>query len=416
MENILTNIDIDNFDFSKLSLTSPTGIQGGSYFTRILNNGNPLYVQCPSCKTKQGIVNSGRKIYSDILLTKENASFINWIEKLESHCQELILDKSEDWFENQLDLNDIEESFISPLKLYKSGSMYILKCSLDKSSQSLNKPSCIVYNENNESISIDDINNETSIIPLIHVNGIKFSTKNFQIEIIIRQIMKLNSIDTTPEMLIKKPNAINNLEENTLEEVKEISDLKNEILDENNFEKSINNSNEVQEQQTELNVQPPQDVVQEPEVQEPKVEEPEVQEDGVQESETQAIEENNNEKDINTELESEEKNINEDTDIEGEFNDNDSEVLSDLEEVDVNITDDEKFHLKDKSDVYYKIYKIARDKIKDTQKKDLISFFENKQINTKKILDDLYESDEDYLLESEDEYKSDNSSVSSKEL
>ena len=84
--------------------------------------------------------------------------------------------------------------------------------------------------------------------------------------------------------------------------------------------------------------------------------------------------------------------------------------------MDVNITDDEKFHLKDKSDVYYKIYKIARDKIKDTQKKDLISFFENKQINTKKILDDLYESDEDYLLESEDEYESDNSSVSSKEL
>jgi len=406
MENILTNIDIDNFDFSKLSLTSPTGIQGGSYFTRILNNGNPLYVQCPSCKTKQGIVNSGRKIYSDILLTKENAPFINWIEKLESHCQQLILDKSEDWFENQLDLNDIEESFISPLKLYKSGSMYILKCSLDKSSQTLNKPSCIVYNENNESISIEDINNEISIIPLIHINGIKFSTKNFQIEIIIRQIMKLNSIDTTPEMLIKKPNAINNLEENTLEEVKEISDLKNEILDENNFEKSINNSNEVEEQQTELKVQPPQDVVQEDAVQEDALHEDGAQEDG----------ENNDEKDVNTELENEEKNINEDTDIEGEFNDNDSEVLSDLEEVDVNITDDEKFHLKDKSDVYYKIYKIARDKIKDTQKKDLISFFENKQINTKKILDDLYESDEDYLLESEDEYESDNSSVSSKEL
>ena len=411
MENILTNIDIDNFDFSKLSLTSPTGIQGGSYFTRILNNGNPLYVQCPSCKTKQGIVNSGRKIYSDILLTKENAPFINWIEKLESHCQQLILDKSEDWFENQLDLNDIEESFISPLKLYKSGSMYILKCSLDKSSQTLNKPSCIVYNENNESISIEDINNEISIIPLIHINGIKFSTKNFQIEIIIRQIMKLNSIDTTPEMLIKKPNAINNLEENTLEEVKEISDLKNEILDENNFEKSINNSNEVEEQQTELKVQPPQDVVQEDAVQEDALHEDALHEDGAQEDG-----ENNDEKDVNTELENEEKNINEDTDIEGEFNDNDSEVLSDLEEVDVNITDDEKFHLKDKSDVYYKIYKIARDKIKDTQKKDLISFFENKQINTKKILDDLYESDEDYLLESEDEYESDNSSVSSKEL
>ena len=44
------------------------------------------------------------------------------------------------------------------------------------------------------------------------------------------------------------------------------------------------------------------------------------------------------------------------------------------EEVDVNITDDEKFHLKDKSDVYYKIYKIARDKIKDTQKNDFYGY------------------------------------------
>ena len=67
MDNILT--DTENFDFSNLSLTSPSGIQGGSYFTRILNDGNPLYVQCPSCKTKQGIVNSGRKIYSDVVLT-----------------------------------------------------------------------------------------------------------------------------------------------------------------------------------------------------------------------------------------------------------------------------------------------------------------------------------------------------------
>ena len=30
----------DNFDFSKLSLAQPIGIQGGAYFTKILNNNN----------------------------------------------------------------------------------------------------------------------------------------------------------------------------------------------------------------------------------------------------------------------------------------------------------------------------------------------------------------------------------------
>ena len=377
MDNILT--DTENFDFSNLSLTSPSGIQGGSYFTRILNDGNPLYVQCPSCKTKQGIVNSGRKIYSDVVLTKDNTPFIEWIEKLESICQKLILDKSDDWFENSLDLNDIEESFISPLKLYKSGTMYILKCSLDKSPQGLNKPACVVYDENNESISVDEINNETSIIPLIHFNGIKFTNKNFQIEIIIRQIMKLNDINNTPEQLIKKPTGVNTLEE--------IKDLENKVLDETpkvdeptNVDKQVDADEDANVEETEENVEEPEENVEETE-------------ENVEETE---------ENDKNS--------------IELESNGGESDYLSDLEEIDVNVTDNEKFHLKDKSDVYYKIYKMTRDKIKDMQKNELTVFFENKKINTNNILDDLYESDDDYLLESDEENGSESSSVSSKEL
>ena len=395
MDNILT--ETENFDFSNLSLTSPTGIQGGSYFTRILNSGNPLYVQCPSCKTKQGIVNSGRKIYSDVLLTKDNGPFIEWIENLESHCQKLILDKSDDWFENSLDLNDIEESFISPLKLYKSGSMYILKCSLDKSPQGLNKPACVVYDENNESISIDEINNETSIIPLIHFNGIKFTNKNFQIEIIMRQVMKLNNINNTPEQLIKKPTGVNTLEE--------IKDLENKVLDE---ERDV--------VATEV-IEPPAETEATAEVEAPAETDATAEVEAPVEVEAPADAEVLAEGDESTEVERpDEVEAPEDDNIELESNGDESDYLSDLEEIDVNVTDDEKFHLKDKSDVYYKIYKMTRDKIKDMQKNELTIFFENKQINTNNILDDLYESDDDYLLESDEENGSDASSVSSNEL
>ena len=57
----------DLFDFSNLSLSQPNGLQGGSYFTKLLFNNEPLYIQSPKCLTKQGIVYSNKKIYCDLI-------------------------------------------------------------------------------------------------------------------------------------------------------------------------------------------------------------------------------------------------------------------------------------------------------------------------------------------------------------
>ena len=42
MDNIIE--PNDTFDFSKLSLAHPSGIQGGAYFTNIEYNKKPLYI------------------------------------------------------------------------------------------------------------------------------------------------------------------------------------------------------------------------------------------------------------------------------------------------------------------------------------------------------------------------------------
>ena len=49
------------FDFSGLSLSHPTGIQGGAYFTKIENNNKPLYIQTLKSVTRQGFVKTGKK-------------------------------------------------------------------------------------------------------------------------------------------------------------------------------------------------------------------------------------------------------------------------------------------------------------------------------------------------------------------
>ena len=61
MENIIE--PSENFDFSKLTLAHPSGVQGGAYFTKIQYNNKPLYIQTSKSLTRQGFVKTGKKYY-----------------------------------------------------------------------------------------------------------------------------------------------------------------------------------------------------------------------------------------------------------------------------------------------------------------------------------------------------------------
>ena len=88
MDNIIE--PNENFQFSKLSLTIPNGIQGGAYFTKIQFNNKPLYIQTTKSLTRQGIVKTGKKYYCDLMFDKNSEALIQWFENLEETCQKLI--------------------------------------------------------------------------------------------------------------------------------------------------------------------------------------------------------------------------------------------------------------------------------------------------------------------------------------
>ena len=88
MENIIE--PNESFDFSKLTLAYPSGIQGGAYFTKIEYNNKPLYIQTTKSLTRQGIVKTGKKYYCDLMFDNNSDSLINWFENLEETCQKLI--------------------------------------------------------------------------------------------------------------------------------------------------------------------------------------------------------------------------------------------------------------------------------------------------------------------------------------
>jgi hypothetical protein len=332
MDNIIEpTID---FDFSKLYLATPTSITGGAYFTRIILNNKPLYIQTPKSLTKQGFVKSGKKIYTDLMFDNNESILINWFENLEAKCQELIHEKGNEWFESQLDKNDIESAFTSTIKLFKSGKFYLLRVNV--------KPNVKIYNDLDEIISFENINNDSNIISILEVQGIKFTSRNFQIDIELKQSMIVSPDPFMEECFIKKP-LLNN-KKYSLEEKKV------------NFEKT-NNKNFFENEKD-------------------NIEEKENRKDSVEEND---LFNNTNFIENSISIIDEEKDLNE------------------LKEFDFNNIEEDlaPLTLQKPNEVYYKIYKAAREKAKQAKKEAILAYLEVKNIKKTYMLNDLDESDSD---------------------
>jgi hypothetical protein len=193
----------EDFDFSKCTLLNPIAMQGSSYFTRVQYNGSNLYIQTPKCLSKQGIVKQNKKMYIELMFDNSHEIFISWLEHLENTFQNLIYDKNDDWFQNPLEKTDIESSFVSPIKVYKSGKNYLVRVPIKVNAHSLT-PLIKIYNENTDELCVEDIKEDSHVICIIEILGIRFTSRNFQIDMEVKQMMTLIPDKFLHNCLIKK--------------------------------------------------------------------------------------------------------------------------------------------------------------------------------------------------------------------
>jgi len=381
MDNI---IDPSNdFDFSNLSLATPSGIQGGAYFTKIEHNNKALYIQTPKSLTRQGFVKNGKKIVVDLMFTNNDEKFITWIENLETKCQELIYEKSDSWFQNKLELNDIETAFASPLKVYKSGKFYLLRVNV-KINYATNLPSIKIYDESELPLIMSDINETTNIISILEVQGIKFSSRSFQIEIELKQAMVVNTEVLFDSCLIKTSS-------------KKTKDMKHDpLVFQMMTDPRLSKTLEMQEMQEGQEMQENEDVLETNEVVGEIKDIPLIKE-------IDSISVANDEREIETEANNDEL-----KEVELQIEDLDMDVLTsendDLKEFDINsnLSSLETMTLKKPNQVYYEIYKAAREKAKKAKKEAIQAFLEAKNIKKTYMLDEIDDSDESDLEMDED--------------
>ena len=244
----------DDFDFSTIHLAYPTSIQGGAFFTKIYSSSKPLYIQTPKSLTKQGFIKNGKKIYTELMFDSNEDIFIKWLENLESKCVDLLFEKGEQWFQEKLDKCDIESAFSSPTKIYKSGKYYLVRCNV-KINTSTNNPSIRIYSEDETPLTIDDITYDKKIISVIEIQGIKFTSRSFQLDIEMKQVMLLDNdlifekcvIQPKTSIQLKKEEEliVNSDEEDELNKIDESDKIDgSDKIDESN---KIDGSNKIDE-------------------------------------------------------------------------------------------------------------------------------------------------------------------------
>ena len=65
-----------NYDFNKINLLTPRPLQGGTYFSKVVENSERLLIQTPKIVTKKGIHKTEKKIYCDLMFDEDNFKII----------------------------------------------------------------------------------------------------------------------------------------------------------------------------------------------------------------------------------------------------------------------------------------------------------------------------------------------------
>ena len=391
------NSPSDDFNFNTLKLTNPISLNNGNHFIKYYLNDGPLYIQPPKCSVKQGIVKATKKLYMDLMFTNENDEFIRWLENLEIYSRKFIFDNREKWFETELDENDIENSFTSPLKIFRSGKYYILRVSIPTY---LGKTNIKIYDEKENILDLENVTENDNVISALEILGIKCSPRSFQIEIELKQLLKLQKNNIFEKCILGKP-SVNNLEikSENLDNEKN-NDL---IITENETEMDsgeVKNDNEKEENEeneeytSHVTNDLESDNISEINLEIDNDDHEEMIENNDEDIETNEVINNEN-IDENNELKEVTINLEE---IESEEKNNDSNVPIEVD-IPLDKIETDPISLKKRNEIYYELYRDALNKAKEAKDLALSRFLEAKEIKNKYMLDDIESDLEDESIE-----------------
>jgi hypothetical protein len=227
-------------------------------------------------------------------------------------------------------------------------------------------PGVKIYNEHEIPLTADDIKTETNIISILEIQGIKFTARNFQIEIDLKQVMILDNEPMFDNCLIKTSKRP--VEPAAVQETEDIGTLeKDDVLEEMSVENIVapEPAAIITGSLSTMNDPLPQ----------------------IETTDDLVVAEAGGGEETAIELEFE--------DLTGDIEENPNE-LKEINSLELSAGNTlETIQLKKPNQVYFEIYKAARNKAKAAKKNALLAYLEAKNIKKTYMLDNLNDSDSD---------------------
>jgi hypothetical protein len=370
------------FDFKRLTLANPEPLQSSTYFTKIsLENNKPFCIQLPKCQTKQGLLDIKGTKYCDLMYERSlNEELITWLEQLEYACQDKLCEKKELWFQTELSRDDIESMMAPLMRLYQSGKYILIRTSLI--TQKINDlDKSIAYNEQEVTIDLDKLEASDSLVPLLIIHGIKFSARSFELDIRLAQMLIFDKPTESPCLIkyVGKPSSLDITHKPVVTKemplFKKHSDKEKLVL---TTEPIVKKPESKLAEAKPAEAKPAEAKLAEAKLAEAKLAEAKLAEAKPTEAKPEKYILKNDTKSTVKPL----------------------EVITintpALEEVSLEYEDiTDSISLKKPNEVYYEIYKVAREKAKQLRKVAMEAYLEAKEIKTKYMLSDFDDSDED---------------------
>jgi hypothetical protein len=347
------------FEHARLHLAPPNGLQGGTYFAMLYYKDAPLYIQTPKCTSRQAVV-PGKRPYIDLMFSSHDVSFLEWLEALEADAIRLIYEKRNMWIGADLEKSDIEAGFTSPVRPYKGGKHYLIRAHIQPAKHLAGTQSCSVFDENERPVSVDHIKAEHQMYAVLEFQGIKFTSRSFQLEVALKQVLLVSNVPIFQSCVIRKPSSTVSV---TLPHNQDQHKPEEPVPNYNSDQVPNDNSDQVPNYNSD---QAPNDN----------------SDQAPNDNSDQAPNDNSNQTQMQT------SNLN----VEPTANDS-----MQMQEVNLDVLEElEHMHLKLKkpTEVYYNLYRIAKQKAKELKKTAIAAHLEAKQIKSAHMLEDS-DSDSD---------------------
>ena len=182
-------------DFSKLSLADPVPLigQSGFYYSKVSMGTENVSFQLPKGITKDGFGKNKFGQFCDIKYPqKSSSSLIGFMETLLYACQNKLNDKKALWFQTELSLDEIEGMMTPLFRIYQQGKFILIRVHIPAARNGILEK-CVIYDNNLIGVDAEAVTAEKPVIPLVMVDGIKFSTTSFEVCLKLVQLMVLEA-------------------------------------------------------------------------------------------------------------------------------------------------------------------------------------------------------------------------------